>query len=80
MLIITALRDRFAISSETGSNYVLISWVISDPILEQELQSIQVVVISTIDSTQTQTFNVPANQHQSVNATGLGIIILYMYY
>ena len=60
------------VTTETGSNYILISWQISNPVLQEELQSVQVEVISTTDPTQAQNFNVLANQPHSVNATVLG--------
>lgn len=60
------------VTTETGSNYILISWQISNPVLQKELQSVQVEITSTTDPTQAQNFNVLANQPHSVNATVLG--------
>ena len=70
------LLDHFSVGIVMGRNYIITNWETTDPILQQEIRSVQVMVSSEcptgIQPTQTQAFNVMASQTNSVNASGLG--------
>lgn len=66
------LSDLFVVSTETGSSYIVVSWQSRNGVFQQSLQSVRVVIRSTIDGTQTHDLTTLSN---SVNATGLGIVM-----
>ena len=75
---VTVLSDSFSFNTETGSNYITIHWRINDLVLQRELNFVRVAVYSGcqggLQPTQIQSFNVAANQGNSVNITSLGKI------
>lgn len=68
----------YLVSINTGANNIVVTWTTDNPILQQQLRSVRVMVTSEcptgIVSPQSQVFSLTADERNSVNARGLGNI------
>lgn len=64
--------SNFIISRESGSNFIAVSWEIRDAVIQRGLETVRVGIVSAVDGTQAQIFDIFSDQNRSVNATGLG--------
>ena len=75
----STVLDSYVVSTVADGSSIIVSWTSDDPLFQQQLQSVQVMVTSIcltgIGVAQIQTFTVTPSEGNSANVTGLGIIV-----
>ena len=69
--------DSILVSTAVNTDFISIRWTIENPIVQQQLQSVQVTVrsgcLTGVGQARTLVFNITPDEGTSKNITGLGI-------